>query len=307
MINPALFIGLGTTGKEILEYLQELMMEHYGRYSLPIFKFVVFETHKGTTPKVKEVQIEYLTIENTRFIKDHISEREYLIDWLDINLLDISGSRFDAGASNIRMAGRLCLWHKENWDKVREVFWGKGGEDKGVNEIKVKIEEAEDLLRDYYDKIGKQFDRTKPLISNTPTVYIVGTLYGGTCSGMFIDIAYLAKYVFGLWAYQLPDPNLAPVRGIFTICDSTEIQRASGIQSKRRAANCWAALKELDYWYHPMSTYEIRFPGGEEIKTNEPPIDGLYLISYSGPKAGAPLVADFETLKHKAALNKFKE
>lgn len=316
-IRPALFIGLGTTGRDILEHLHDLMLEHYGSYTLsklPIFKFVVFETHEGNSTKSKNIELEHLTITNTGYIKDHLGEKKYLTDWLDVNVLDVSGGKFTTGADNGRMAGRLCLWH--NWDIIKKVLCGKGGNDKGAKSIiePKNIDIAEDSLKEYYGKIGKKYDKGKGLIKDkkdkkpiVPIVYIVGTLYGGTCSGMFIDVAYFVKDFFGLYANNLPDVNLTPVRGFFTICDSSEIKNASDTQSKRRAANCWSALTEVDFWCHPKSTYEVEYPDGTKLKTNEDPIDSLYLISYSGPTVGRPLVSDFETLKHKIALNLFTE
>ena len=310
MIRPALFIGLGTTGRDILEYLYELMLEHYGSDTLnklPIFKFVVFETHEGNITKSKNIEMKHLTITNPGSIKDHLEEKEYLKDWLDMNLLKVSGGKFTTGADNGRMAGKLCLW--ENWDKVKEVLSGRGGVDRGAKSIidPKNIDVSEDSLRWYYDKIGKSYDKSKKLIKDQPIVYIVGTLYGGTCSGIFIDIAYFVKDVFGLYANKLPDVNLTPVRGFFTICDSSEIRNASDTQSKRRAANCWSALTEVDFWCHPESEYKVEYPDGTKLETNEDPIDSLYLVSYSGPTVGKPLVSDFETLKHKIALNLFTE
>ena len=44
MIRPTLFIGLGTTGTNILKRLRELMSEEYGRAGLPIFRYIAIET-----------------------------------------------------------------------------------------------------------------------------------------------------------------------------------------------------------------------------------------------------------------------
>lgn len=318
MIRPALFIGLGTTGLNILEHLYDLMLEHYGSKllsELPIFKFVVFETDAGKkASRVEGIKIEHLTITNTKYINDNINgEKKYLKDWLDINLLDISGGKFDDGASNIRMAGRLCLW--ENWDKVSRVLSGQGT-DKGATTIKqsTSVGKADQLLKEYYTKIGKKYTAGRPVVdvgddggSTNPIVYIVGTLNGGTCSGMFTDIAYYAKYVFGLFAHKLKKVNLAPVRSVFTICDSGTLNNANSNQLKRLASNCWAAITEVDFWSHPKSEYKIEYPDGKQLQTNEAPIDQLYLISYSGDEAGNVLVDNHKTLEHKAALFLFTD
>ena len=44
MIRPTLFIGLGTTGTNILKKLRELMSEEYGHAGLPIFRYISIET-----------------------------------------------------------------------------------------------------------------------------------------------------------------------------------------------------------------------------------------------------------------------
>ena len=59
MIRPTLFIGLGTTGTNILKRLRELMSEEYGRAGLPIFRYIAIETD-GLTE-----------VENTNQMKDY--------------------------------------------------------------------------------------------------------------------------------------------------------------------------------------------------------------------------------------------
>ena len=65
MINPTLFIGLGTTGLKILEYLQEMVLEQYGTTKLPIFEYIVIdvdERRRAETPLwgTNEIQVLYI-------------------------------------------------------------------------------------------------------------------------------------------------------------------------------------------------------------------------------------------------------
>ena len=45
MITPTIFVGLGTTGTNILKNLRELMAEEYGDAGLPLFRYIAIETH----------------------------------------------------------------------------------------------------------------------------------------------------------------------------------------------------------------------------------------------------------------------
>ena len=45
MITPTIFVGLGTTGTNILKSLRELMAEEYGHAGLPLFRYIAIETH----------------------------------------------------------------------------------------------------------------------------------------------------------------------------------------------------------------------------------------------------------------------
>jgi len=123
MLNPTLFIGLGSTGFNILEKLQEFVLEHYGSASLDIFKYIAIESRDGADIKhsewgENEISLLKPTIRGTDAIHKAIKSghKPYLKDWLNQELLKISGGQFTDGASNIRMAGRLILW--ENWNNI---------------------------------------------------------------------------------------------------------------------------------------------------------------------------------------------
>ena len=130
MIRPTLFIGLGTTGTKILKKLRELMSEEYGRAGLPIFRYISIETDEkievGNTRQMEDyekINLISATIENFDTIRLRLDSQDTTHfspqwnEWLNPDLLNYA-LNFKAGAGNIRMAGRMCLW--ENWDKMRE-------------------------------------------------------------------------------------------------------------------------------------------------------------------------------------------
>ena len=315
MINPALFIGLGSTGLEILKKLQGLVYEEYGVPSLPIFRYVAFETNQSVkTTQDSQIVLIHPTIGSTDAVNAAIKkgERNYY-DWLDKSVLNIPGGMFVSGAGNIRMAGRLCLW--ENWQSLAS--------DRTKPGCAVVLQSAHDaitadsnrtkttqMLGRIYKDWGKPIPDMGIQIEPKPNVYIVGTLCGGTCSGMFIDIAYYVKHLFGLWQKDIGGER-AKVVGIFTVYDDKGLNAATTDTARNHSANCWAGLLEYDYYCHRISRYQMAFPDGTPpIDTNERPLDYLYLLSCSGNRtnlrteSGGP---DEKSLANIAATVLFSE
>ncbi len=322
MLCPALFIGVGSTGLDILERFQELILEHYGRPALDIYRYVAIETREAADvahPEWGESRVDLIrpVIRNTDALDSALraGAKPYLRDWLDPELLKIPGRQFVDGASNIRMAGRLILW--ENWETIRATLSSAYSEITS-DESKAR---TRSFLEDHYRRTGQSVGDRATLVSGLPSVYLVGTLCGGTCSGMFIDLGYCIKEITGLWAQNLPNPNLAKTLGLFTVFDSATLNGANQQAIQGLAANCWAALKEYDYWCHPETRYQTILPtrihpdSQFDIDTNERPIDWVYLMSCTATdtrnvissnlrKGGQP---DKESLQHMAAVVLFTE
>ena len=102
--------------------LRELMYEEYGFGGLPIFRYIAIETDGrmkvDNTNQMKDYErINFVeaTIDNFEKIKRKLEDpndilyNEHLDKWLNRDVLTFA-KLFKAGAANIRMAGRLCLW-----------------------------------------------------------------------------------------------------------------------------------------------------------------------------------------------------
>ncbi len=316
MIKPTLFVGLGTTGTKIIKSLRQLMFEEYGHAGLPIFRYIAIETdgdEKGVDPELQmtsqmddyeRIELVSATINSTIPINDklnpnHTRYNPHLADWLDSNILKVEAHRFDVGAKNIRMAGRLCLW--ENWDDMQEI----------VNRTRAAIiaqdttEKARQLLRQYYKAKRRPLPQTELIDSNTINVYIVGSLCGGSCSGMLLDVAYFFRSLSA-------GTQTSNIFGIFTMFDR---QHATGNDSDTqvRAANCYASLVELNYYSHEDTTYEIVFPNGHRVeKTRKKPFDFATFVSRSSITPNIRHVLpgggfDEDGLNLMVALNMFAE
>ena len=290
-IRPTLYIGLGTTGTEILDNLRERNFQEYGRAGLPIFRYVSIETDRGNTGKFSSIdaadRVEFdrsdedsvprilrqdlvpPAYERNRVIHTTISDREtirgqidpsndlsfneHLADWLDERVLDSAAVKFGGGgAGNIRMAGRLALW--ENWNK----------DGKSVKPILrnayLAIQESE-RGNDARGFLKRHFGRDIKVDPRTHNVFIVGTLCGGTCSGMLLDIAYYFRHIGNA------DTK---IYGLFTMYNEN---LALGGDPGILLANCYASLIELDFYNRRETAYEITLPDGTSIYERQEPFN----------------------------------
>ncbi len=279
MIRPTLFIGLGTTGTNILKRLRELMAEEYGHAGLPIFRYIAIETDGAmeveNTNQMKDyehINLVSATIDNFATIREKLDphtpdnkKSPQLADWLNPDLLNFA-LNFTAGAANIRMAGRLCLW--ENWDKMRETVL----KDHAAIIAPATIKETEHILAQHYKNKGVLADDAT--VGGNIHIYLVGSLCGGTCSGMMIDMAYFCRNLIAG-----KDGN--EVHGIFTMHDNDIAANAADITAVH-AANCYGGLWELNYYNHPDTSYKVIFPNNlPASEPNKNPFDDTMLVSRS--------------------------
>ena len=278
MIRPTLFIGLGTTGTNILKELRELMSEEYGRTGLPIFRYISIETDEkievGNTRLMRDyekINLISATIENFDTIRLRLDPQDTTQfspqwnDWLNPDLLNYA-LNFKAGAGNIRMAGKMCLW--ENWDKMQETVL----QALAAIIAPATTKEANRILAQHFKTKG--MSNEDATVGGNNHIYLVGSLCGGTCSGMMIDMAYFCRNLLGG-----KDGN--EVHGIFTMHDKDIAANAAAITAVH-AANCYGGLWELNYYNHPETSYDVIFPN--DLKVDEPdknPFDDTMLVSRS--------------------------
>ena len=302
MIQPTLFVGLGTTGTNILKNLRELMSEEYGHAGLPIFRYIAIETDAAmdasNTNQMKDYErINLISATIGKFgpvqwklTPGHPQYDPYLVEWLNPELLKFAGA-FNAGAANIRMAGRLCLW--ENWGKMQGAF----AKAQAAVIAPAAMKEAEKIL-------GKPLDDGGGGIN----VYVVGTLCGGSCSGMLVDVGYFCKNTLGA---------SANVHGIFTMYDEV-LAMGAAAPTVVQSANCYASLQELNYYSHLQTTYLQTIYGDNYsppigmVQSSEPPFDYTMLVSPSGIEQNVRFVKeggiiDLDGLNLMVALNLFAD
>jgi len=287
MIRPTLFVGLGTTGTNILKYLRRLMFEEYGRAGLPVFRYVSIETdgtEDGEDPGLRvtskmesyeQIRVVKATIASTVPIEHKLRPRDPMYDanltqWLDADLLKIGDRSFVAGAKNIRMAGRLCLW--ESWTDVERTLKAEAN---AVNAA-ANVSAAQAFLRKHLERKGSATN-DRHIDPNVTDVYVFGSLCGGSCSGMWLDIAYFFRSLFSAAGDGVAAPKLY---GIFTMYDN---EQATELRNKVRAANCYGALYEYNFYNHIDTTYSMTFPSGFQVSNvKDAPFDYTLFVSRSG-------------------------
>ena len=307
MITPTLFVGLGTTGTEILKKLRELMSEEYGHAGLPLFRYIAIETHGEVDVQNTNQMADYerinlirATIPSVIPINHKLTHGDplynpHLMDWLNPELLKIEAGSFIDGASNIRMAGRLCLW--ESWPDVQRTFIST----LGAIIAPATTRETENILTQRKKIAGNPLDKDGAI-----KIYVVGSLCGGSCSGMLIDVAYYFRDILSAYG------DKSRVNGIFTIFDENHAANPDDM-SAIRSANCYASLLELNYYHHQDTTYDITFPDGRKIENmRKKPFDYTLFVSPSGKIPGNQFVTadgkfDESGFNLMVALNLFAE
>ena len=271
MAQRALIIGLGSTGYDICNYInQRIQWEQGGMDRVPWLKFLILETEPPAGIGELEKNYIHLTIGSTEYESIINQPGRYksqldLESWWDKEaLMRLGDKALTKGAGNIRMVGRLAFLYPSLCSQIR-------------NGIQNRLDALQSLTPQQAQAArGPLPNGTDPevLLGAETIVYVVGTLCGGTCSGAFIDLGYLLHYQFASTGYNIHR------RGLFSI-PNTAYEAQS---NRRRRANAFGALKELNHFFSG-NEYSVQYPfhaGYPEKPTRFAPYDGLYLCQPSG-------------------------
>ncbi len=266
-IKRTICIGLGGTGRDVLMRIRRFIIDRYGKLSnLPVISFVQIDTDKdsfnssglptGNTYHGEEILFcdaeKVITNMTSQDVDNLINELEHktlfesayshIESWFHPKLKDHIKAIED-GAHGIRPVGRLAFFH--NYLKIQ----------KAIDAAVTHTSGHEAFL------LKKGLDIQEGL-----DFFIVGSLCGGTGSGMFLDIAYSLRNLYKkntqIFGYLVISPKLF---------GDTPIMNA----------NAYAALKELNYYTTEGSTFEACYNKQLQVTVREkrPPFDYTYLIS----------------------------
>jgi hypothetical protein len=269
-INRTICIGLGGTGRDVLMRIRRLIVDRYGDLNnLPIVSFVHIDTDKAATQvtgirtgstyhgvdlSFKEAEKVSATMSSkdvTMFVEGLERRSEYnsygpydhIGRWFPSELLQDIGAIED-GAKCIRPVGRLAFFH--NYQK-----------------IKTSIVAAENRTRGHESFLLKSGLR----IDTGLNIFVVGSLCGGTGSGMFLDVAYSLQDIYRdetakIFGYLVISPDLYS-------------------NTNKMITNTYAALKELNYYSTPGTTFEAVYDleNSVIVRNKHEPFNYTYLIS----------------------------
>ena len=271
-INRTVCIGLGGTGRDVLMRIRRLIVERYGDFKqLPIISFVHIDTDRGASnatglrtgntyhgidirfsdaekvaATMTRSEVDNMTRELSRNVSNYDGSpgvHSNISSWFPPQLLN-NLKAIDEGAQAIRPVGRLAFFH--NYRK-----------------IKAAIESAEQRTRGH----EAFMIRNNWSVDNKLNIFIVGSLCGGTGSGIFLDIAYCLRQMYG--------NDDAQIVGYLVM--SPELYGDTSDQY----ANTYAALKELNYYATAGTTFKAEYDlqNLEFVDESRPPFEYVYLVS----------------------------
>lgn len=283
--TKTLVIGLGSTGTRVCNELVKRIEWELGSLDrAPWVNFLAIETNSSQQSPLKRsgdfYTIGFRSSEYDNILRsvEQYTEQIDLEGWADLNTLRKLPDP-ENGAGNIRMVGRLSLLYKDNYDRLKEA-------------VTHRVERLRSLKEDQAQTArGKLADGSNPDIvfdqGGGVRVFVVGTLCGGTCSGLAPDFGYFLRTVLGQ----------EKIIGIFTLPHPQTLNP----QAARLKKNAYSALVELNH-YHLSAKGEappIRFPDGvtTERFAKTPPYDLPYLVmasraSDAGERELQTMVAD---------------
>ena len=258
-VSRSLLIACGGTGHKILLDVRQRLLQKYGSLEkLPIVSFLLLDTDQaifGKNPNYSDAanldnaDKIHMSVYGVEQLRRNLREYPHLRDWLDPRTL--SGD-IHQGAGAVRARGRLAF------------FWNYEQIAKRLQEELVEI--TKDSSKATAIKNGMQ-------VSEGITVYIVGSLLGGTGSGIFLDLAYSVKDLF-------KSQRMLETVGIFSIPPNTQ---AVAVDNR---PNAYASLLELNHYTDVSTTFTAQYkPDQPGIESADPPFRYTYLVDTSSPSA----------------------
>ncbi len=255
---PTVLIGVGGTGHEVLARVRRLVEETYGSLNnFPLISFLIIDTdkeYKVTSPNAagsafKDAEKIWASVSGSqvRDILDNMQNYPWISRWFPTEL-ERNITAIEAGAGQIRGCGRFAFFY--NYHKIQKAFNQAADRVKGHETY---------MLNKYGIKV----------VTTGLNVFVVGSLSGGTGSGMMIDLGYCVRH----WLKGQSSPLITAI--------APTPEAFAGINvGDRVLANGYAAMMELSYFSDYRTEYVAQYSNSlmDEIRQNLPPFDFTYLV-----------------------------
>ena len=262
-IYPTMVVGVGGMGTNTVRAVKRRFRNVWGSDQLPgMIQLLALDTE----PLVNRLDQEPLFADEfaymgkfdaTRLVANLDQHPEIGRWW---NYPSIPLGYIHNGAKQLRPIGRLCFYR--NYVTFKQL-------------LETKLSNL-DKIRDMETAQNRGF----PVIGNYQLIYVVGSLCGGTGSGMFMDVVHRIRAQVR---------NNARIVGIFYLPDVLEAEITSDLQRRRIRANAYAALKELNYFQETQS-FRALYPSEQRELPDAPyaPFDFIFLVGRTN-RAGRSL------------------
>lgn len=252
VFRPTVVIGLGGTGYGAMLKLKKRFVDAYGSVP-PIIRFLSIDTTENAevnaTPDAPSAdgQLDH----HEKYVLQVGSpanlvggQNPHIDEWWPT---EIPTQAIIAGAGQVRARGRLALFARS-----AEVFG--------------RIQRAVDDVRNIRNQKQMYSEQFQVSTRSGVEVHIVGSLAGGTGSGLFLDVAFMARDIIGGDETSNFTAVLLLPR-FFT--------RYAGVALVK--PNAYGALKEIEHLSTMKGSFQIDY-GARRVDVTRPPFDLIYLV-----------------------------
>ena len=265
-ISRSIIIGVGGTGHQIMLAVRKRLIEKYGSLDkIPIVGFALLDTDQAIFSKNPDYDDDvnldsadkiHCSVHGVDNLRKNLRDHPHLRNWLDPRVLT---GDIDQGAGAVRARGRLAY------------FWNYAT-------IARKLEDEMHMVT--RDSSKETAIRNGLQVGEGITVYVVGSLLGGTGSGMFLDLAYTVRNKF-------KTQRMLEMVGMFSIPPNSE---AVAVDNR---PNAYAALLELNHFTDPSTTFTTQYQADiPPMEDADPPFRYTYLVDTTSPVASLDSVKD---------------
>ena len=271
MATPTIIIGIGTSGLYTLENAQRFYYETYKTNKPKNVEFIYIETNESNrpvgTPIGNDITRVYISLDNMAEMIAELKTSCNNPSWLPESRVVLAAG---LGAGGIRSCGRLAMW---------------GRNQKGDN-----FGNIINAITNAYAKV-MHVNNNDANLASQPTVFITGSLTGGTGAGVFIDMGYLVRHII---------QNAKDIYGLFLLPQEPKVIRGFEVMY----GNAYGAIKDLEHYNKVENNYKEKWPNGFTKDLEVPPYELVQFISQDY-QDGAPAISTLSGLYKMAGLYLF--
>ena len=247
--SPTLLIGVGGTGTEVVCKVKRRIRSHLSERDRSV-QFLVIDTDSRSSERLAADEFVGASgFDGDRLIAELPHDHPIRDWWPERNGQQYRiGRPIKGGARQVRAVGRLAFFKEAG--VIR-------------NLMASKIATSTDL--EIRGRQASHHDRGA-------NIYVIGSLAGGTGSGMYLDAAYLARKV-------AEEAGLDPVVTGMLVFPRAFLAKLQGLldQITRTQANTYAALKELEFFTAEEEWY-CDYNSVLSVEQMRRPFDVCYLL-----------------------------